>query len=187
MSLLLNRLKQFMEHYELNYNKVTVAAGLSNGLIGKAFVSGKGLHSESIEKILDAYPALNPTWLFLGEEEMLRAHSKCTPNCRSNCRSISISNTDVGSEECLPNSPPNSEIKEGPPQILAAEGEQQYGYVTKLEFDEMVANQFMSTGARIRAAILELEGKLAASAPPKDPASTGSIPEKAPQKQEPKE
>lgn len=61
-----------MELRELNNNKITVKAGLSNGLLGNAFKTGRGLNSESIEKILNAYPEINAEWLLTGKGEMLK-------------------------------------------------------------------------------------------------------------------
>ena len=59
----------------LNDNKVTVQANLSHGLIGKARISRKGLHSDTIENILHAYPDLNPVWFVLGLDEMIIAEN----------------------------------------------------------------------------------------------------------------
>ena len=44
------RLQYFMEKKGINDNQMTVNAGLSVGLIGKAKVSGKGMSSMNIEK-----------------------------------------------------------------------------------------------------------------------------------------
>ena len=64
---------KFMESEHINDNQMTVAAGLSNGTIGKAR-SGitKSLNSDNIEKILNAYPILSPEWLLTGRGEMYK-------------------------------------------------------------------------------------------------------------------
>lgn len=67
------RLQQFMDYKGLNANKITVNAGLSVGLIGKAKNGVKGLNAASIEKILYAYPDLDANWLLTGRGEMLKA------------------------------------------------------------------------------------------------------------------
>lgn len=67
----IDRLKEYMEFKGINNNQLTVSAGLSTGLIGKALKTGSGLHSDSIEKILYAYPDLNPSWLLKGIGEMI--------------------------------------------------------------------------------------------------------------------
>lgn len=46
----IERLQYFMEKKGINDNQMTVNAGLSVGLIGKAKVSGKGMSSMNIEK-----------------------------------------------------------------------------------------------------------------------------------------
>ena len=56
----------------INDNQMTIAAGLSVGLIGKAKSSGKGMSSMNIEKILLAYPNLSPEWLLTGKGEMIK-------------------------------------------------------------------------------------------------------------------
>lgn len=76
MSHLIDRLEQYMEYKGINNNQVTIASGLSNGLIGAARKKRSALNSDSIEKILYAYRDLNPTWLITGEGEMLIRNSE---------------------------------------------------------------------------------------------------------------
>jgi len=66
----IDRLEKFMLSKNINNNQLTVKAGLSVGLIGAARKKRTGLHSENIEKILYAYPELNPTWLLTGKGSM---------------------------------------------------------------------------------------------------------------------
>ncbi len=68
----IGRLQYFMEKKGINDNQMTVNAGLSVGLIGKAKVSGKGMSSMNIEKILLAYPELSADWLLTGAGSMLK-------------------------------------------------------------------------------------------------------------------
>ncbi|WP_455590478.1 S24 family peptidase [Bacteroides sp.] len=75
MDSFIDRLQYYMQQKGINNNQMTVAAGLSVGLIGRAIKSKSGLNSESIEKILYAYPDVNPNWLLAGRGEML-----ITPN-----------------------------------------------------------------------------------------------------------
>jgi|26BtaG_2_1085354.scaffolds.fasta_scaffold00130_16 hypothetical protein len=66
------RLKIYIDEMGLNDNQLTVAANLSVGLIGRAIKNNSGLNSDTIEKILSAYPDLNPNWLIMGEGSMTK-------------------------------------------------------------------------------------------------------------------
>ena len=66
----IERLQYYMQEKGINDNQMTVNAGLSVGLIGKAKGSNKGMNAINIEKILLAYPDLNPDWLLTGRGEM---------------------------------------------------------------------------------------------------------------------
>ena len=65
---------------------MTVTAGLSVGLIGRAIKSKSGLNSDSIEKILCAYPELNPNWLLTGRGEMLITNKQEEINAKANAK-----------------------------------------------------------------------------------------------------
>jgi hypothetical protein len=67
-----DRLDKYMFHSGLNDNKITVAASLSIGALGKQRKGSRGLASDSIAKILHAYPDLNGDWLLTGRGLMLR-------------------------------------------------------------------------------------------------------------------
>lgn len=66
----IDRLEAFMNAEGLNANKITVAAGLSNGLIGKTLKKRSSMNSDSIESILYSYPRLNADWLMTGRGGM---------------------------------------------------------------------------------------------------------------------
>ena len=68
----IERLQYYMKMKGINDNQMTIAAGLSIGLLGKLKKNGKGMNSSNIEKILYSYPDLNATWLLTGEGEMLK-------------------------------------------------------------------------------------------------------------------
>ncbi len=76
METITSRLEEYMTFKGLNANRVTVDAGLSNGLVGRAIKTHKGLHSDTIEKILLAYGDLSPVWLVMGEGEMVKSKNK---------------------------------------------------------------------------------------------------------------
>lgn len=64
-----------MQKKGINDNQMTVNAGLSVGLIGKAKGSNKGMNAANIEKILLACPDLNSDWLLTGRGDMLNPSS----------------------------------------------------------------------------------------------------------------
>lgn len=72
MEKFIERLQYYMSRKGINDNQMTIAAGLSVGLLGKAKNGGKGLSSSSIEKILLAYDDINPDWLLTGRGPMLK-------------------------------------------------------------------------------------------------------------------
>lgn len=66
----IDRLEAFMKAEGLNANKVTVAAELSNGLLGKALKTRGSMNSDSVERILCAYTNLSAEWLMTGKSTM---------------------------------------------------------------------------------------------------------------------
>jgi phage repressor protein C with HTH and peptisase S24 domain len=70
MNTVIERLSAFMSKNGLNDNSLTEKAKLSIGQIGKAKANGTSLRSDTIEKILYAFPELNPTWLMTGKGSM---------------------------------------------------------------------------------------------------------------------
>ena len=78
----IERLQYFMEKKGINDNQMTVNAGLSVGLIGKAKVSGKGMSSMNIEKILLAYPELSADWSAVEHHPEIRSEEACYESSR---------------------------------------------------------------------------------------------------------
>ena len=66
----IDRLEAFMKAEGLNANKVTVAAELSIGLLGKALKTRGSMNSDSVERILCAYTNLSAEWLMTGKGTM---------------------------------------------------------------------------------------------------------------------
>lgn len=75
----IERLQYYMKQKGINDNQMTIAAGLSVGLLGKAKNGGKGLNSSSIEKILLAYDDIDPNWLLTGRGQMIKTKSTSAP------------------------------------------------------------------------------------------------------------
>lgn len=65
------RLRKFMEETGVNDNQLTIRSGLSNGIIRRVVREGKGLTTDNLEKILNAYPELSADWLLTGRGPML--------------------------------------------------------------------------------------------------------------------
>lgn len=78
------RLQTYMEHKGLNPNKITVEAGLSVGLIGRAIKTNSGLNSDTIEKILSTYTDLNPEWFVSEVGSMLKTNHQVINNGNGN-------------------------------------------------------------------------------------------------------
>nr|DAO56087.1 MAG TPA: putative transcriptional regulator [Caudoviricetes sp.] len=93
----IERLQYYMKTKGINDNQMTIAASLSVGLIGKAKVSGKGMSSMNVEKILLAYPDLNSDWLLTGRGAMLKD---------DNSSLADLMRTDP--EKCINHTPPTS-------------------------------------------------------------------------------
>lgn len=87
------RLFKYMEYKGLNPNSITISAGLSVGLIGKAIKNSGGLNSDTIEKILHTYVDLNPVWFVLGDGDMLK------PNVKDMSQNENVTNTVTFLEE----------------------------------------------------------------------------------------
>lgn len=77
----------------INDNQMTIAAGLSVGLLGKLKKSGKGMNSSNIEKILYSYPEINASWLLTGKGEMLVSHD--TPTDTPSQAVIEVNDKDI--------------------------------------------------------------------------------------------
>lgn len=91
----IDRLQKFMETEGINDNQMTVRANLSIGLVGRCRKERKGMASDSIEKILSAYPELSAEWLFRGEGEMLRT-TGWMPNSEKHSGGVVVSGNGAG-------------------------------------------------------------------------------------------
>lgn len=89
----IERLQYYMKLKGINDNQMTIAAGLSVGLLGKLKKSGKGMNSSNIEKILYSYPEINASWLLTGKGEMLVSHD--TPTDAPSKPVIEVNDKDI--------------------------------------------------------------------------------------------
>ena len=69
MSVIKERLTEFLTYKGIGQIKFAEAAGLSRGFVN---VLGDGISSKSLNKISQAFPELNTLWLTTGEGEMLK-------------------------------------------------------------------------------------------------------------------
>ena len=76
MEKIIDRLAKYMTLKGLNDNQVTVKAGLSIGILGKAKKNGKSLSAENIAKVLHVYKDLNSDWLLTGNGNMLKSQEE---------------------------------------------------------------------------------------------------------------
>lgn len=74
------RIRQIIEYYNISIRQFEQKISVSDGLIHKALARKSGLKSDTLAKILDIFPQVNPDWLLLGKGEMLRVSSPETPS-----------------------------------------------------------------------------------------------------------
>lgn len=72
----IDRFIKYMTFKGLNDNKVTIACGLSRGLLGQARSGKSDLGQKTIDKILEKYQDINRVWLLTGEGDMLRSDGR---------------------------------------------------------------------------------------------------------------
>lgn len=71
MSSIVYRLKQFIDSKGITNQKFEQTIGMSNGAFGKSVRNGGSILTEKLEKILEVYPDLNPSWILTGHGRML--------------------------------------------------------------------------------------------------------------------
>ena len=73
---IIERIKQFAEYKEVSIRRFCEITGIANG----AFTRAKGVGSENLSKIFNAFPDINLTWLITGKGEMLDNHAQTVDN-----------------------------------------------------------------------------------------------------------
>jgi len=74
------RIRQITEYYNISIRQFEQKISVSEGLIHKALARKSGLKSDTLAKIMDIFPQINPDWLLLGKGEMLRGSVPETPS-----------------------------------------------------------------------------------------------------------
>ncbi|MFL0095290.1 hypothetical protein [Tenacibaculum maritimum] len=65
------RIQKIIKYKGLNIKAFEKNIQVSNNLIGTAIRRGSSFKSNVLNKILNRFPEINPTWLLTGKEEML--------------------------------------------------------------------------------------------------------------------
>jgi DNA repair exonuclease SbcCD ATPase subunit len=74
------RIRQIAEYYGISIRQFEQKISVSDGLIHKALARKSGLKQDTLAKILDIFPQINPDWLLSGKGEMLRGSDREKPS-----------------------------------------------------------------------------------------------------------
>lgn len=69
--MILKRIREYLLHRNLSFNKFEISLGVSHGSISNAWKRQKNIGSNVIENILEIYPEVSAEWLLRGEGDML--------------------------------------------------------------------------------------------------------------------
>ncbi|MDB2606705.1 hypothetical protein N9Y48_02875 [Zobellia sp.] len=72
----IERISILISYYRTNISAFEKECGLSNNSIGSAIRRNTSIKDETLNRVLIAYPKVNPEWLLTGEGEMLRGENK---------------------------------------------------------------------------------------------------------------
>lgn len=72
------RIRQLIDYYKISVRQFEQKISVSDGLIHKALARKSELKSDTIAKILDIFPQVNPDWLLSGKGEMFRKDGETT-------------------------------------------------------------------------------------------------------------
>ena len=75
MSLIVQRLKEYIEFKGLAVSVAEKTAGVSNGGLSKPFKANTAIKTDTLEKFLNKYNEINPVWLLTGNGSMLKKES----------------------------------------------------------------------------------------------------------------
>ncbi|WP_340063629.1 helix-turn-helix transcriptional regulator [Ascidiimonas aurantiaca] len=68
---IVDRIKLFIEFKNISLRNFDESIGMSKGYMSRQIKSNASIGGDVLEKIIDAYPELNPVWLLKGKGAML--------------------------------------------------------------------------------------------------------------------
>ncbi len=68
---IVDRIKLFIEHKSISLRRFDESIEMSKGYMSRQIKTNASVGGDVLEKIIDAYPELNPIWLLQGKGEML--------------------------------------------------------------------------------------------------------------------
>ena len=75
----IERIKKIIEYSELSISSFEKHIGASNNSIQIALKRKTSVKDETLNRVLDRFPEINPSWLLTGNGEMFLSHSKSIP------------------------------------------------------------------------------------------------------------
>lgn len=72
------RLKQFIDFINVSISAFEKSIGMSNASFRKIYNNNGAIGSDKLERILNTYPQLNPSWLLTGEGSMILGEENAT-------------------------------------------------------------------------------------------------------------
>lgn len=69
--MILDRIKQFIDHKGIAVSAFERSIGMSNASFGKSLKNGGAIGTDKLENFLRVYPEVSPVWLLTGQGEML--------------------------------------------------------------------------------------------------------------------
>lgn len=74
--MILDRLRQYIKHKNLSFNKLEISIDASHGSISNAWKNDKNIGSNVVQRILTTYPDISAEWLLRGKGEMILTSEK---------------------------------------------------------------------------------------------------------------
>ncbi|WP_340074578.1 hypothetical protein [Leptobacterium sp. I13] len=68
---IVDRIKLFIDHRNISMRRFDESIGMSKGYMSRQIKTNASVGGDVLERIIDAYPELNPIWLLKGEGDML--------------------------------------------------------------------------------------------------------------------